>query len=436
MICGSCLNDNAVAGAMSRLGHDVALLPTYTPMRTDAPGVARERVFYGAVRVYLRQLPLLRSAPRWLARLLDHPRVLAAAGKRSGATDASELGALTLSMLRGEEGNQRAELEELAAWLGGDFRPEVVHLTNSLFLGMARRLGEATGAPVVCSLQGEDLFVDGLPPRDREAVLAQMRRRARDTAVFVAPGEAYARRMRALLEVPAEKVRTVPLGISLAGFEPAPPRAASAPATVGYLARIAPEKGLHLLVEAFAMARERLVADGVRVRLRAAGWLGAKDRPYLDGIVRDAAARGLGDDFRYEGELDRDAKLRFLRELDVLSVPAVYPEAKGIPVLEALASGVPVVQPRSGSFPELVEGTGGGLLVEPESASALADGLVALLRDPQRRRELGARGREAVRRDHSDEAAARRTLALYAEVVASRGAGAAAAAASTATAVR
>ena len=55
MYCGSCLHDNTLAGALLRMGHDVSLIPTYTPIRTDGTDFSIDRVFYGAINVYLAQ---------------------------------------------------------------------------------------------------------------------------------------------------------------------------------------------------------------------------------------------------------------------------------------------------------------------------------------------------------------------------------------------
>lgn len=411
MYCGSCLHDNALAAALMRLGHEVALIPTYTPLRTDGRDVSLPRVFYGAVNVYLQQRwPLFRRLPRPLSRLLDRPGFLTWISRRgASSTDPAELGELTLSVLQGEEGRQARELERLVAWLREELRPDVVHITNSLLSGLARRIKEELAVPVVVSVQGEDLFLQGLPERDRQRVVATLRRRAADADAFIAPSREYARRMAELLAVAPERFAVVPLGVAAGPPEPVPPR--SGEPAIGYLARICPEKGLHLLLEAF---RELAAEPGREaLRLRIAGYLGARDRPFLAEQRARAAAWGLGERVEYVGEVDLAGKVEFLRSLDLLSVPTVYREAKGLFVLEALAHGVPVVQPRHGSFPELLEATGGGLLVEPGSPRALAAGLRVLLDDPGRRTELGRRGREAVRSSFTDEAAARATAAVY-----------------------
>jgi glycosyltransferase involved in cell wall biosynthesis len=413
MYCGSCLHDNTLVAALQRLGHDAVLVPTYTRLRTDETDVSVDRVFFGALNVYLKQIaPPLRRGPALLERLLDSPRLLALVARLGSATDPARLGALTLSVLRGEEGAQAGELDKLVAWLRDDFRPEIVHLTNSLFAGFARRLKRELGVPVVCSLQGEELFIDGLAEPGRGEVLAALAERARDVDLFITPNQFYADFMASYLGVERRRLAAVRLGIRLAGHGAGPrPAAAGGPWVIGYLARIAPEKGLHLLAAAFREVAASLGAG--RVRLHVAGYLPPLHRRYLRDIERRLAGWGLGGDYRYFGEVTRDEKIRFLAGLDVLAAPAVYPEPKGLYVLEALANGVPVVAPRHGAFPELLQETGGGVLVPPGEAAALAAALAELLRDGERRERLGRAGRAAVHDRFSDAAMAEATLALY-----------------------
>ncbi|HVT58446.1 MAG TPA: glycosyltransferase family 4 protein [Thermoanaerobaculia bacterium] len=433
MYCGSCLHDNTLVAALQRLGHDAVLVPTYTRLRTDEPDVSIDRVFFGALNVYLKQIaPLLRRAPARLERLLDRPRLLALVSRLGSSTDPRRLGELTLSILRGEEGHQAGELDKLLGWLRDTFQPEVVHLTNSMFAGFARRLKAELGVPVLCSVQGEELFLDSLPEPSRGEVRAALAERARDIDLFVAPNRFYADFMASYLGVERTRLAVVPLGIQLsghgsagstgssdssgadlAGYRPPPAAAPEAgrPWVIGYLARIAPEKGLQLLADAFRQVALSLGAG--RVRLHVAGYLPAQHRGYLRGIERQLAGWGLAGAYRYFGEVTREEKLRFLAGLDVLAAPALFAEPKGLYVLEALASGVPVVAPRRGAFPELLEETGGGVLVAPDAPAELAAALGELLADPERRERLGRAGRAAVHGRFSAEAMAAATLALY-----------------------
>jgi len=150
--------------------------------------------------------------------------------------------------------------------------------------------------------------------------------------------------------------------------------------------------------------------------LTAAGYKSPGPSPYLDGVRRSLTAAGLEREFSYVGEVDRPGKIAFLRGLDVLSVPATYDEPKGMFLLEAMASGVPVVQPRRGAFTEMVEKTGGGLLVAPDDATSLADGLYRLWSDHPLLQSLGERAHAGVRQHYSIEQSADRLLAVFNDV--------------------
>ncbi len=419
MYCGSCLHDNTLAAALQRLGHDAVLVPTYTPLRTDGIDVSTDRIFFGALNVYLEQkAAAFRHTPGMLHRLLDRPGLIRRAARLGASTDPTELGDLTYSILQGEEGFQATELEKLVAWLRDDLRPDIIHLTNSMFAGFARELKRELGVPVVCSLQGEDLFLDQLREPWKTRVRDLLRERAQDIDAFQVNSAWYADHMAGYLGgIDPRRMFVVPLGLPLDGRDEGEARAEGGPLTIGYLARICPEKGLHVLVEAFRLLAAKHPGQ---VRLRVAGYLGARDRRYLEDLETRIADWGLSGSYERVGEVDREGKIRFLQSLDVLSVPTTYREPKGLFVLEALAQGVPVVQPRHGAFPEMIEATGGGLLVEPDSPEDLARGLEELLRDPGLRRELGQRGREAVHARFDDRAEAEATVRVYEAVLRDR----------------
>jgi len=412
MYCGSCMHDNTLAAALQKLGHEVALIPTYTPLRTDETDVSIREIFYGGINVYLEQkFSLFRHTPALLDRLLNRRALLNWVSRFSASTNAQDLGALTASVLQGEEGKQRKELDRLVKWLKESYRPDVVHLTNSMFVGLARELKNELGVPVLCALQGEDLFLEDLLEPYKSQCLQLLRRRARDLDGFVATSAYYADFMSRYLDLPAEKIHTVNLGLNLHGHGWQAAANGSGSFVLGYLARICPEKGLHVLVEAFYLVAQELGRNNVR--LKVAGYWGERDRKYMQNLIAKIDGWGLQDSFEFFGEVDRAQKIRFLQSLHVLSVPTIYQEPKGLYLLEALANGVPVVQPRHGAFPGLLEATGGGILVEPASPASLAEGLLSLYRDAALRQRLGEQGKSVVHRDFSDMKMAEATVEVY-----------------------
>ncbi len=416
MYCGSCLHDNTLAAALIKLGHEVALIPTYTPLRTDEADVSIDRIFYGGINVFLEQkFALFRRTPWLLDKLFSHRALLNWVARFSLSTNAKDLGALTVSMLAGEEGRQRKELAKLVSWLKNEYQPDLVQLTTVMFAGFAREIKKALGVPVLCALQGDDIFLEGLVEPYKSQSLKILRARAQEIDGFIATSRYYAHFMTDYLNLPAQKIHAAKLGLNLHGHGLQASTNGSDAFVIGYLARICPEKGLHVLVEAFHLLAQELGRNNVR--LKVAGYLGPRDKAYLEKLTSKIAAWGLQDSFEFFGEVDRAQKIHFLQSLHVLSVPTTYREPKGLYILEALANGIPVVQPNHGAFPELLESTQGGILVEPESPRALAAGILSLLKDPALRHRLGQQGKAAIHRNFSDLQMAEATVEVYRQYV-------------------
>lgn len=408
MYCGNCLRDNALIAALRAAGHEALMVPLYLPLTLDEPDQSSQTpIFFGGINVYLGQRSTwFRGAPRWLHQLLNARPLLRWAAGRAAKTRPADVGELTLSMLRGEKGNQARQLDELIAFLKGEPKPEVIFLSNALLLGMARRLKAELGGAVACMLQGEDWFLDGLPEPYRTACSQVLVQRAREVDFFVAPSRYYAGVMETRLELDPGRVRVVPNGIDLAGYpeagadQPIPPVP-----TLGFFTRMCREKGLDILVEAFIRLRQ--TGRWNHLRLRVGGSCGPADQPLVDLLRQRLRTAGYLAHAEFHPNLDRARKIEFLKSLTVFSVPAAYSEAFGLYVIEALAAGVPVVQPRCGAFTELVETTGGGLLCAPRDADSLAQTIETLLKDPGSARALGRAGQRCVLETYSSEAMAR-----------------------------
>jgi glycosyltransferase involved in cell wall biosynthesis len=317
-------------------------------------------------------------------------------------------------MLRGEAGRQAKELDRMVAWLAEHDRPEVVCLSNALLAGCARRVKAVLNVPVVCWLQDEDAFLDALPEPHHSRAWALLIERAREIDAFVSPSAYYAGVMRQRLLVEGGRMHVVPTGVDPSGYAPAaePPD----PPVVGYLSEMSHAKGLDLLAEAFVALRARPGLGGLR--LRVAGGMTRRDAPLVEWVRRQLAGAGLAGEAEFIMALDHDSKAAFLKTLSVMCVPARHPEAFGLFALEALAAGVPVVLPRHGSFPELIERSGGGVLCEPNDPRSLCDALGGLLADPARRAEMARRGRQAVIDQFNMETMGRGALEICQSVLA------------------
>jgi glycosyltransferase involved in cell wall biosynthesis len=392
--CQNCVRDVALVHALRALGHDVTVVPMYLPIFIDSKGISGDvPVFFGGINVYLQQqFSLFRKTPHWLDRILDSRWLLRKAAAREGSTEAAGLGPMTLSMLQGEDGNQKKELRRLIAWLTEHERPDVIHLSNSLLLGLANEIKKGLDVRVVCSLQDEESWVDHIDEPYNRLCWEAMARHAEDVDVFVAVSEWYAGEMSRRLNLARERIRVVPLGIDLENRG----RAALSfePPVLGYLSKMTPSLGLGLLVDAFIKIKQN--QDLKDLKLRATGGQLGSDVEFVVGLKAKLAEHGIEADAEFIDGFDPSGRSEFLQSLTVLSVPATQGEAFGMYIVEALAARVPVVQPNVGGFPEVIEATGGGLLYDATEPNALAATLESLLLDPNRVRTLGETGRRAV----------------------------------------
>ena len=429
MFCGSCMHDNTWARALLNAGAEVTLIPTYTPIRVDEGSLSSQRIFFGGINIYLEhRWKFWQRLPRWMTRWLDHPRLLDLATRGAVSNDAKQLGDLTLEMLAGDSGPQRQQVEELAAFLADELKPDGICFSNALLAGALPRIQARFSGPVLCTLQGDDIFLDSLTAEYRARVTAQLSERAQSFDGFLVHSDYYRDYMAERLHLPRERFRRIPLGIDVSHHDGRSPDLLDADSAetrsgqgedfrIGYFARICPEKGLHVLVEAFRILRKRLP----NARLVAGGYLGKRDEAWFSKLRREA--KDLGDSFEYIGSPpDHESKVAFLKTLDVLSVPTVYREPKGLFALEAMANGIPVVLPAHGAFPEMVGRSEGGRLFTPGQPEELATTLEELLKNPINRAQLARKGHQRVREFFSAEVMARESLAVFEEYLARPGA--------------
>ena len=415
MYCGNCFRDNALVAALRKAGHEVTMVPLYLPFTLDEEDQSGDTpIFFNGVNVFLeQQSSLYRNAPRWLHKLVGSDSILNWAANRVGKTRAEEVGELTVSMLNGEEGNQARELEELIDWLKHQPKPDVISLSNSLLLGLARRLKEAIGVPVVCLLQNEAPYIDSMPEEFRTQVWRIMTERTWKVDHFIAPSKFYAERMREKLKLPENRVHVIYNGINHEGYNAGktPPN----PPVIGFFSRMCKDKGLDTLIDAFI----KLKTDNriPQLKLKIGGGCSPSDEKFVQGMRDRLHTKALLGETEFHPNLNREDKQAFLKSLSVLSVPAQFGEAFGFYVIEAMAAGVPVVQPRCASFPELIEATGGGLVYDYQLPGSLAAALEEMLHNPSATKTLGLKAQKVVREKFSSENMAREVVSLLDKLI-------------------
>jgi glycosyltransferase involved in cell wall biosynthesis len=409
MLCGSCIRDNALANALIQMKHDVLFCPLYTTICTDEECVKPSKQFYSGVNIYLQQrYPIFRSAPWILNSLLDGETLTKLVSK-FGTDDKKLLSEMTKSMLLGGRGYQSRELKKLINWFKGK-EVEVFNLPNTLLSGLAEEMKRELKSPVLSTLQGEDLFVEGFGNEDGEEMNRLMRGNVSEIDGFISVSRFYADFMHDYLGIPLRKIKVVYNGINLKGYDIAVEKKDDS-FVVGYMARICKAKGLHILIDALKILSD----DGLDVKVRAAGWLSKEDEGYLKDIGAKLKSWGIASKFEYLGVVDRRSKIEHLKTSDVLSVPTEYREPFGLYVLESLASGTPVVLPNHGAFPELIEETGGGLPHKPFDPEDLAAKITYLMENPDERKNLAEVGRKNVIERFNSKTMAENILNVYNE---------------------
>ncbi|MCK5146384.1 glycosyltransferase family 4 protein [bacterium] len=413
--CENCLRDHGLAKALCDLGHDAMLVPLYLPIMTDSDNTDTAMpVFFGGINVYMQQkLNFFRRSPQWIDKLLDHPRLLRWAAGMQGMTRAKDLAETTISMLKGQDGHQVKELNKLIEWLKTENDVDAIYISNALLLGLARPIKEALNIPVFCALQDEDIFIDPLPENYRQQVWDLMAQQVQYVDGFITVSDYYAEFMSNKISIPSEKLHRIYNGIDISQHSirqslPNPP-------VIGYLERQCPDKGLHTLVEAFIKLKSSDIIKDIQLHI--AGGQTAEDAVYVRKLKRRIRKAGFEKDVLFLPNLSQAAKVEFLSNLTLLSVPARHAEAFGIYILDALAAGVPVVLPDHGAFPEILKKTGGGQLYAPHDVATLAETLELMLGDTKDAKSMGLKGRTAVEKHFTIEKMAHQYAKVFEQII-------------------
>lgn len=412
--CQNCFRDDGLLNSLHALGHDVYKVPMYLPTNLEENGrIADTPVFYGAINVYLKEkLPFYRHAPTWVEQLFDSQILLNLAAKKAGSTRAAGLEEMTISMLQGEKGRQASELDHFIKYVQKEIKPDVVHLSNALLLGLVHRVKNDLRAGVVCSLQDENEWIDPMRERYQSKVWNLMAEKAVDVDIFVTASKYYSDMAQKNLRIPAAKIKVIYGGINLDGYERS--SLPFEPPVIGYLCKMSEYFGLGILVDAFIrLKKDSRFKD---LKLYMTGGYPGDDKHFVSELLKKISKHGYENDVKIFKYFNRENRIKFLQSLTLLSVPVPTGEAFGAYQLEALAAGVPVVQPNVGCYPEFVEETSGGVIYEPNNSESLAKAIASLLTDPARVSKLGEQGRRVVLERFSMNDMAKDIVRIYEDI--------------------
>ena len=319
------MRDNELIKSLKSLGHEIHMVPMYLPPSIDdREKMNKTPIFYGAINIYLKEkLPFYRHAPIWLEKLFDSQALLRLVAKKSESTRASGLEEMTISMLMGDEGRQASELDHLVKFLKREIEPDVVHLSNALLLGLARRLKNDLGIKVICSLQDENEWIDLMRDEYQKKVWDLMSERAVDVDMFVAASNYYSEKSRDQLKIPAEKISVVYGGIDLDGYERS--SLPFDPPVIGYLCRMSEYFGLGIIVDAFILLKQDIRFKDLQ--LYVTGGYTGDDKIFIKKMLQKVSAHGFERDVRIFEEFNKEKRIQFLKSLTLLSVPVPTGEA-------------------------------------------------------------------------------------------------------------
>lgn len=387
--CGNCLRDSKYVDALRNLGHQVVKIPMYLPLFADEHDITDIPIFYGAISTYMKQVyPIFRKAPKWVDKLLNSKPMMKMAASMAGSTRAKGLEDMTISMLLGEQGEQKEELDKMVDWIVEHCKPDVIHISNALLLGLAKKLKERTGVPVLCSLQDEDVWVDAMNPQFQQPIWDLMHKRAEDVDALVAVSNFFAQTMKEKMNLPAEKVHTFYLGVDTEDYQFISSK--EKPRNVGYISRMCHENGFDIVIDAFINLKKKPGFEDVK--LIATGGSTGDDNKFIKEQKRKIRDNKLEGSFEIMPEFEGDDRHNFFKQVSLISVPVRIGEAFGMYLLESMASGVPVVQPALGAFPEIVQISGGGVNYMPNNPEKLSETWAELLVNPEKLEELSLAG--------------------------------------------
>lgn len=394
--CSNCYRDMLYVKAIRKVpGISVSAIPLYLPPEIyDTETVFDNHVFFGAVSLFLREkVPFLRNMPAFLDKIFDSAPMLKIAARQAGTTRTAGLEDLTLNMISGDNKTRDNEMDRLVSYLLKDSKPDTIHLSNALIIGLAKQLKKRINIKIVCSLQNEDDWIEEMIEPYKSKAWKMIAEESVHIDAFVSPSQYYKDLFIKETGVSGENIYVVPSGIE--SVEALPGNKTNHPPSIGYYCRVNYQNGFDKLVDAFINIKSKdLIPD---LTLHVCGGFTGDDKPFIHKQIKKIKDHGYKSYVRIYPEFQGSAKENFFSNIDIMSVPVRKYDAYGLYVLEANSAGVPVVQPSTGAFPEILENTAGGVLYFPDNNEELSNSLVKLMNDNNLRKQLGEQGSVNIR---------------------------------------
>jgi glycosyltransferase involved in cell wall biosynthesis len=393
--CGNCYRDMIYLRAIRKVpGIKASAIPLYLPPDVSHIETGLDKnVFFGAISMYLREkVPFLRKMPAFMDKLVNSAPMLKMAAKRAGTTRTEGLEDMTLNMIKGENAFPEKELHRLISYLSTDGKPDIIHLSNALIIGLARRIKKKMDVKIVCSLLNEDDWINEMAEPHQSNAWKLIAKEAGNVDIFLTPSTYYKDLFISKTGIPPNNFHVVPLGLDPQELTNVV-KNKNWP-SIGYFCRINSQNGFDKLVDAFIVLKSGKDLPGLTLHI--SGGFTGDDKTFIAEQIRKIKAAGLKSFVRIYPHFQGDSKQEFFSNIDLMSVPVRKYDGYGLYILEANAAGVPVVQPATGAFPEIIERTRGGITYTPDDINGLSEGLLKLLKDDVLREKLGKDGKENV----------------------------------------
>lgn len=394
--CGNCYRDMLFVRAIRKVpGIEARAVPLYLPPdNTNVESGFDKKVFFGAISMYLREkVGFLKNMPSFLYKFFDSHLFLSLAAKKAGTTRTEGLEELTLNMIEGGNAFRKKEVDRLVDYITREGKPDVIHLSNALILGLARHLKNRIDVKIVCSLLNEDDWIEEMAEPYKSRAWEMIARESEYIDSFITPSKYYRDLFLNKTKLINKNISIVPLG-----FDPEinpPSKSKENTPALGFFSRLNFNNGLDKIVDAFIKLKMEDRIPGLKLII--CGGFTGDDKPFISAQLKKVRESGFADNLNIYNEFHGEKKIRFFNDVDLVSVPVNKYDGYGLYILEANCAGVPVLQPATGGFPEILETTGGGVIYSPDTTDSLADNIFRMFSDREQLIKYGEKGKEMVR---------------------------------------
>ena len=401
--CGNCFRDNLLASAMRKTGHNVVVMPLYLPLRYtsfqgDTPLFFPATTYYTAQRFFGK-----RKMPKWLEHITGSDRMLNLASSMSGTTSAEGMETMTMSMITGDDPAFANYVSLLIDWIKNEETPDVIHLSSSLLIGIAKELKHHFDTPIVCSVQDEEIWIDSLKKSYAGIAWHSIADNVGYINRFITTSEFY----KAAVQKRIPRINHVE--VIYPGVDHERYYATEFPnkPTIGFFYRMSRVNGLDILAEAFVKLKERKVIPNLQLKI--GGGFSGKDKPFLKHVKE--ILKPYKEDVEIFDKYKLEDHATFYHAISAICVPITFEESVGLYLCEAFASGRPAVEPATGSFPEIVSEA--GILYHPNDSESLCNALQQLLSDPFRYEQASAKAIELSQTRYNYQVMAQKLIKIY-----------------------